>query len=301
MIHKIISKLTFLKKLNKKLAKPIFTSIIYLDDVFLKLRIFLISIFLKKDNKVKKALKDLKENGVAIIENYYSDDEINKIKKECLMILDQIPLEKAKNTEYIEAARVNIEDKTIYLEKLGKSIKIKGLNFLNSFFNKIGKKMELNLITLTYHLNTSKPYILYNVTHDGSATHPVLKDYSKVKTNEAIAGKPHVDLFIHKLRGFVALNDIDKENGATIYYNRSTNSKILKKYYTNLFLEEFDFKIDNKQSNYVDGSELNELSKKCPKLFLNCKKGDLGLIDLKTAHHGIIPKKGERHLLWFYY
>ena len=75
------------------------------------------------------------------------------------MILDQIPLDKAKNTEYIEAASVNIEDKTIYLEKLGKSIKIKGLNFLNSFFNKIGKKMEPNLITLTYHLNTSKPYI----------------------------------------------------------------------------------------------------------------------------------------------
>ena len=47
MIHKIISKLTFLKKLNKKLAKPIFTSIIYLDDVF-KTKNILISIFLKR-------------------------------------------------------------------------------------------------------------------------------------------------------------------------------------------------------------------------------------------------------------
>jgi len=301
MIYKIIIKLTFFKKINKKLAKPIFSTIIYLDDVFLKLRIFLISAFLKKDNKVKKALKDLKENGVAIIENYYSDEEINKIKKECSVILDQIPLEKAKNTEYIEAASVSIDKKIIYLEKLGKSIKIKGLNFLNSFFNKIGKKMELNLITLTYHLNMSKPYVLYNVTHDGSAVHPILKDYSKIKNNEAIAGKPHVDLFIHKLRGFVALNDINEENGATIYYNKSTNSKILKKYYTNLFLEAFDFKIEKKESHYVSGAELNELSRSCPKLFLNCKKGDLGLIDLKTAHHGIVPKKGERHLLWFYY
>ena len=36
-------------------------------------------------------------------------------------------------------------------------------------------------------------------------------------------------------------------------------------------------------------------------MVLNCKKGDLVIIDLKTAHHGVVPKKGERHLLWFYY
>ena len=301
MIYKIINKLTFFKKLNKKFAKPIFSIIINLDDIFFKFRIFLISIFLKKDNKVKKALKQLKENGVAIIENFYSDEEINNLKKECSGILDQIPLEKAKNTEYIQSESININEKTIYLEKLGRSIKIKGLNSLNSFFNKIGKKLELNLITLTYHLNKNKPYVIYNVTHDGSAVHPVLKDYSKVKSNEAIAGKPHIDLYIHKLRCFVALNDVNEENGATIYYNKSTHSKMLKKYYTNLLLKQFEFKIENGESHYVEGAELNKLNESCKKLFLNCKKGDLALIDLKTAHYGIMPKKGERHLLWFYY
>ena len=176
---------------------------------------------MKKDNRLRKVLLDLKENGVAIIKNYYSDNEIDGIKNECSNLLDKIPLDQAKNFEYIEAASVNIDQKTLYLEKLGKSIKIKGLNFLNSFFEKIARKLELNLLTLIYSLNINKPNILYNVTHDGHVTHPVLKDYSKIKTNEAIAGEPHIDLFVHQLRCFVALNDINEENGATIYYNKS--------------------------------------------------------------------------------
>ena len=139
MIYKILIRLKFLSKLNQKLAKPLFSIIINFDHNFLKLRIFLISIFLKKNNKVKVALKDLKENGVAIINNFYSEKEIEEIKKECNLVLDKIPLEKATNTEYIQAASVSINNSTIYLEKLGKSIKIKGLNFLNNFFSKIAK------------------------------------------------------------------------------------------------------------------------------------------------------------------
>ena len=301
MIYKILFKLKFLSKLSQNIAKPLFSIIIYLDHNFLKFRIFLISIFLRKDNKVKIALKNLRENGVAIINNFYSEKEIDEIKKECNSVLDKIPLEKATNTEYIQAASVSIDNSTIHLEKLGKSIKIKGLNFLNNFFNKIGKKLELNLITLTYHLNSNKPYVLYNVTHNGNVTHPVLKDYSKNETKEAIAGKPHVDLFIHKLRCFVALNDINSDNGATVYYDKSNNSKVLKKYHLNLFLKAFDFRIDDKDSHYINETELNRLSQECKKLSLNCKKGDLGLIDLKTVHHGVLPKNGERHLLWLYY
>ena len=301
MIFKILLKLKFLKKLNKKVASFIFTFIIYIDDLFLRLRIFTLCVFLKKDNRLRKVLLDLKENGVAIIKNYYSDNEIDGIKNECSNLLDKIPLDQAKNFEYIEAASVNIDQKTLYLEKLGKSIKIKGLNFLNSFFEKIARKIELNLITLIYSLNINKPYILYNVTHDGNVTHPVLKDYSKIKTNEAIAGEPHIDLFVHQLRCFVALNDINEENGATIYYNKSSNSKMLKTNYTNLFLKQFDYSIENTNPAYLNEKQLNELKINCPKMVLNCKKGDLAIIDLKTAHHGVVPKKGERHLLWFYY
>ena len=83
MILKILLKLKFLKRLNKKVASFIFTFIIYIDDLFLRLRIFTLCVFLKKDNRLRKVLLDLKENGVAIIKNYYSDNEIDRIKKEC--------------------------------------------------------------------------------------------------------------------------------------------------------------------------------------------------------------------------
>ena len=79
------------------------------------------------------------------------------------------------------------------------------------------------------------------------------------------------------------------------------NSNILKTNHINLFLKKFDFQIDNEASHYISENKLNHLNEKCDKFFLKCKKGDLALIDLKTAHYAVLPKKGERQLLWFYY
>ena len=44
-------------------------------------------------------------------------------------------------------------------------------------------------------------------------------------------------------------------------------------------------------SHYVEGAELNKLNESCKKLFLNCKKGDLALIDLKQLIMGLCQKK----------
>ena len=153
MIIKIINKLKFLKKFNVKIIKPLFISIIYFDDIFLKFRIFLVSIFLTKNNRVVKALQELKKNGVAVINNFYSENEIDNLKSECFKLLDNISIEKVSGPEYIRAEPIKIENKVIYLEKLGKSIKLKGLNTINSFFSKIGRRMENNLITMVYHLS----------------------------------------------------------------------------------------------------------------------------------------------------
>ena len=300
MILKIINKLTILKKLNIKFAQKIFTLIIYLDDLFLKFRIFLITIFLKKNNRVVLALNELKINGVSVIKNFYTKEETENIKNECLKLLEEIPLEKVKKSEYIMAEPIKVNDKIFYLEKLGKSIKLKGLNTINSFLKRVGKNFENNLITLTYHLNTSKPYLVYNVSHDGSVEHPVLKEYGESQ-DEAIAGRPHVDLYLHKLRCFVALEDVNENNGATVYFNKSMNSKILKSNHLNLFLNKFEYNNDIENSHFIDENKLSNLKKDCEKSFLRCNKGDLALIDLKTAHYAILPKYGERQLLWFYY
>tara|TARA_B100001057_G_scaffold499078_1_gene608415 strand:- start:1927 stop:2835 length:909 start_codon:yes stop_codon:yes gene_type:complete len=302
MIIKTIKKLKLLSKCNIKIARPILVSFIYLDDFFLKLRIFLFCLFLKDDNKIVKAIKDLKKDGVAIIPNFYSENEIRSINEECLKLIDKIPLEKVNQSKnYIEGEEIDIDGKQIYLEKLGGSIKLKGLNFVNNFFNKIGKEIENNLINLIYQLSINKPYLVYNVTHDGSLKHPVFQNYSNKKNNEAIAGRPHVDLYLHKLRGFIALKDVNRDNGATVYFRKSMNSKLLRENHINLILKDFGHLETNEESHYISAEKLNELNESCVKSFIECKKGDLALLDLKTAHYAILPKEGERHLLWMYY
>ena len=62
MISKIIDKISFIKKFPKKIAKPLLISIIFFDEIFWKLRMFLfISLFGKK-KKICKAFLDLKRN-----------------------------------------------------------------------------------------------------------------------------------------------------------------------------------------------------------------------------------------------
>ena len=302
MIEKCIDKLTFFKKLDVKNAKNIFQMIIFLDQIFLRIRLFILKFFSMKNKKASQAIRDLENNGVAIIKNFYNEERINEINENCLDLLNKIPIKITYNKEYIQAKEFQIGDKKLYLEKLGKSVKIKGLNLISNLTKLISDNSFFNALIFTYHLNKNKPYIIYNVSHDGSETHPVLKDYSAQNNqNEAIAGKPHTDLFIHKLRCFVALKDVDQNNGATIYYDKSHKSKLLKKTHMNLFLNKFDFDSDPNNTDYISNEILQELEKNYQKKHLVCNKGDLVLIDLKMAHYAVMPKKGSRHLLWLYY
>ena len=69
----------------------------------------------------------------------------------------------------------------------------------------------------------------------------------------------------------------------------------------NKFLKDFDFNLDKGGDHYLNEEKKSFLEKKNLKSKLTCKKGDLALIDLKTAHYGTLPEKGQRHLLWLYY
>ena len=126
--------LKIFKGINFDFTKFVAKKLIILNNYFLKFKIFLLSIFLKKDNRVIKALNDLEINGVAIIKNFYSDQETEKIKKECFNLLNDVPTNKIDSQDYIQAEDISVGNKKIYLEKLGSSIKLKGLNILNSFF-----------------------------------------------------------------------------------------------------------------------------------------------------------------------
>ena len=82
----------------------------------------------EKDNRLRKVLLDLKENGVAIIKNYYSDNEIDGIKNECSNLLDKIPLDQAKILSILKLPQLILIKKPL-LRKTQNLLKLKALIF----------------------------------------------------------------------------------------------------------------------------------------------------------------------------
>lgn len=293
--RKIILKFRFINKLPRKFAKKILLAFINFDDLFLKFRIFIFTLIIGKKSKIGKALFDLKQNGVAVIPNFYSEVEITKIKEECLKQLDKLPFDDLSEGK----RQTNLHlDNDLRIEKIRGSIKVKKLNVINQFFKKVGRDFKTNLITLIYTLSSSKPFLVYSVTHDGSFNH---KSVPEPCTKEMIAGEPHLDTFSHELRFIVPLEEVTKENGPTICYKGSMHLKEIKEIHLNMLLETFKFKPDEGGSHFVNKDKTKLLEEKFGKTYLTGNKGDLILLDLKTPHYASNLKNGQRHILWYYY
>jgi len=277
------------------MAEIILSAIIIFDELFWRFRIFAFTLIFGKKNRIGKALIDLKKTGFAIIPQYYPDSEIIKIKEECIKQLDQLPVDTIGSTDDISNLKL---ENNLRVEKLKSSIRIKGLQEINLFFKKIGRDFKSNVITLIYHLSFSKPFLVYSLTHDGSLKHPL---FSKPNDKEMIAGRPHVDISVHQLRGGIMLDDIKKENGPTVFYKSSMSLNEIKQNHLNLLLERFDFKTNPGGSTMINNEKLKSLEEKTDKISVTGNKGDLFLLDLKTVHAASLLEKGQRHILWFYF
>jgi len=295
LITRIVDKFHFIEKLPKKVANPLLKLIIISDDLFWKFRILLTTLIIGKKNKIGKALSELKDTGFAIIPKIYSEKQISKIKEECIRQLDGLPFDKLNTGEYVPNL---VLENGLRVEKLEGSIKLKGLHKINLFFKKIGRDFSTNFISLVYHLSSSKPFLVYNVTHDGSFKHPAIPEPCNTKM---IAGKTHVDMSLHQLRACLVLDDINKENGPTVLYKNSMNLNLIKQNHLNLFLEQFKFKPNEGGGHFVNENKLKFLEEKVAKIYATAKKGDLILMDLKTPHLASTLGVGQRHLLWYYY
>lgn len=285
MIFKIVNKLNFIKRLNKKRAVSIINLIIALDEILWRIRLSIFIFVLGKKNEFGKALFDLRKTGVAIIPNFYSDQKVEGIKKKCLTLMNEI----SKN-----------EIDKIDIEKVTNQIKIKGLHKLNKFFRDIGRDIKMSIITMAYHFSISRPYLIYNLFHDGTISHPIFLDNQKAKS-ETIAGTPHVDFYLHKLRICLALENVNDQNGPTVCYKNSMHLNFIKENHLNLALENFEFHNDKNRGHYVNEEKIKNLENNSKKFYVTANKGDLILIDLKTVHHQTPLKQGERHFLWFYF
>ena len=147
MIYKILTKLKIISKLPREIAKPLLKLIIAFDEIFWRFRIFLFTLFLPKKNKFKKAFIELKNTGVSVIPNFYSNEETSNIKNECIKELDKLPFDKLATDDYIS----NLN--------LGNGLRVEKLKFLEGKVEKIYvtcKKGDLLLIDLkTAHSATS--------------------------------------------------------------------------------------------------------------------------------------------------
>lgn len=292
MILSILSNLG-IKNLPVQYAKKIISIIITLDDIIWRLRLSAFLIIFGKKNKISKSLLELRENGVSIIKNFYSLGEVNDIKNQCIKKLDELPVEKLNVEHHIHNLKIN---NYLFVEKFKGQIKLKGLQHVNNFFLKISKNLKSRLIAFIYQVSLGRPMLIYNVVHDGSFKHPAFPEASEDST---IAGKPHIDWSFHKLRLCLVLEDIKEESGPTVCYKKSFQSNLLSENYENMLLENLGFKVDKKFGHYINKEKLNLIENNRFPMLAN--KGDLILIDLKTAHHQTPLKKGERHLIWYYY
>ena len=75
----------------------------------------------------------------------------------------------------------------------------------------------------------------------------------------------------------------------------------MKKNHLNIFLERFGFDVRKESGHNLNKEDLDYLEENSEKVKITCKKGDLILLDLKSAHYQSILKKKERHILWHYF
>ena len=128
----------------------------------------------------------------------------------------------------------------------------------------------------------------------------IIQPRKDLHEKKMIAGQPHVDMQFHSLRCALALDHINDDNGPTIIFKKSMKTKKIKKNHINIFLEKFGFDIKNESGHNLNDDDLQYLEKCSKKIKITCKKGDLILLDLKSAHYQSILKRGQRHLLWHY-
>ena len=124
---------------------------------------------------------------------------------------------------------------------------------VNIFFKEIGRDFVSNLITLIYQLSFSKPFLIYNLVHNGSFNHPAVPDPCGT---DLIATQPHIDGYTHHLRCCIILDDIEKENGPTVLYKSSMHLSEFKSNYLNQALEEFKFSTDKGGSHNLNEEKI---------------------------------------------
>jgi hypothetical protein len=279
-------------------SKLVFTNF-FVSEWLWKSRLNFIIFFTGKKNNLGKALNGLKTKGYYVFNGYFSNHEVEQIKKNCHDQLNSIPsnyLSKYNSDDYIE--NLEIKEKNILIERMSGSIKLKKINETGNYLQKISQNFFLLLISFIQQCKIAKKALLiFSLSHDGSFKNN--KVPGSVSDKENIAGKMHFDTYYHSLKAYVALEDISQENGPFAYLEGSSTDHLLNKNYLCSARMNHSLKSDIERPHEI--SENFKINYKDKIFYGNQKKGDLVIMDTKGIHFASSLKKGQRDLLWFYY
>ena len=279
-------------------SKLVFTNF-FVSEWLWKLRLTFIIFFIGKKNNLGKALNGLKTKGYYVFDGYFSNHEVEQIKKNCHYQLNSIPsnyLSKYNSDDYIE--NLEIEENNISIERMSGSIKLKKINQTGNYLKKISRNFFLLSLSLIQQCKLAKKALLiFSLSHDGSFKNDKVPGSVSDKNN--LAGGMHFDTYYHSLKAYVALEDISQENGPFAYLEGSSTDHLLNKNYLGSARVSHNLKSDIQRPHEISENFKNNYKDKI--FYGNQKKGDLVIMDTKGIHFASSLKKGQRELLWFYY
>lgn len=235
------------------------------------------------------------------MQNYFSETEINLIKKICFDNLNSIPENyflNRKHDEYIE--NLEVHEKKISIERMSGSIKLKKLQNVNNYLDKISKNFFLLFLSFIQQFKLSKKALLiFSWSHDGTISNSRVPGSVCNKLN--IAGELHFDTYFHSLKAFTPLEDVEPENGPFAYLEGSANDKNLFANYVDSLNVKNNLPSSFDKPHQVMGDFIKNNNYEKKIFYGTQKKGDLVIMDTKGVHFASSLKKGQRQLFWFYY
>ena len=251
----------------------IFFPFFLIDFIIEELNLKLASLI--RDPKIKTKsniieLTTLRKNGYSIVNQFLNHDQVDKL-----------------NELLFKERKLFYSRSSIQKKELEGSIRYRYLEAPSNAAKDIVKYNELLKIYSNYSLK--RPKVSW------------MESFTKALNEDQLifAGHPHIDSYRHQLKFVIAMENVTIQNGPTEYLGgtQQFNIDILLSYFLTWIYEK---RIVRGKKQFLPKKIIKYYNSKQKEL-ITMKKGDLSIFDSRGIHRGSEIKKGERHLLWFYF
>ena len=221
-----------------------------------------------KSKKYKAVYEELKNEGVAIIQNFLNDEEITKIKNEIDAIFKKY-------------------DEKLWKDDLGADLRAFGINRVSKLIDRLFYKNELiQQVSLAY----------YNCKSEDLNGYTMANVISALQDNLGSGGGWHRDTVNKRqFKSILYLSDVSDQNGPFQYIPRTHYKK-------NVLGGIINYNFKHNHNRFTEPQITQLLSKEDKKLqTLTGQAGTLILADTSGIHRGAPIKEGKRYALTNYY